>query len=49
MENPLQEVMEVLAGAASPDEATRTAAAAQLLAYLREPGFVGVLVVRVFV
>lgn len=46
MDAEIANVIEVLNGAGSGDEATRNAASAQLLEYLRAPGFAGALVVR---
>jgi len=46
MEDPIGTVMEVLSNAASAYDAIRNPASAQLLAYFKEPGFAGVLVVR---
>ena len=46
MENPIGAVMEVLQAVANRDTAIRNAASEQLLAWLREPGFAGMLLVR---
>jgi hypothetical protein len=43
MENPIGAVMEVLQAVANRDTAIRNAASEQLLAWLREPGFAGML------
>lgn len=46
MDETLVAVLEVMHGATGSDDAIRPTAANQLLAYLREPGFAGVLSVR---
>lgn len=46
MEEALATVVRVLHDSADSDEATRTSASGQLLAFLREPGFAGILSVR---